>query len=34
MLQVEGTQGGKKTISGGKWVETGKEMPWLNRCGS
>ena len=33
MLQVEATQGGKKLISGGKWMATGKEMPWLNRCG-
>jgi hypothetical protein len=34
MLQVEATQGGKKIISGGKCLATGKEMPWLNRCGS
>jgi hypothetical protein len=32
VLQVEATQDGKKIISGGKWVNTGKDMPWLNRC--
>jgi hypothetical protein len=33
MLQVEATQDGKTIISGGKWVNSGKDMPWLNRCG-
>ena len=32
MLQRESTHG-KKTIADGKWVATGKDMPWLNRCG-
>lgn len=34
MLQVEATQDGKKIISGGKWVDSGKDMPWLNKCAS
>jgi hypothetical protein len=33
MLQWDATQDGKKIITGGKWVTTGKDMPWLNRCG-
>ena len=24
---------GKKIITSGKWVASGKDMPWLNRCG-
>jgi heat shock protein HslJ len=34
MLQWEATQAGKKIIAAGKWVATGKDMPWLNRCGN
>jgi len=34
VLQVEATQDGKKIISGGKWTNTGKDMPWLNKCAS
>jgi hypothetical protein len=34
MLQVEATLDGKTTIRGGKWVDTGKDMLWLNRCGN
>jgi hypothetical protein len=33
MLQWNATQGGKKLIADGKWVDSGKDMPWLNRCG-
>jgi Serpin (serine protease inhibitor) len=33
MLQWEATFDGKKLIASGKWVATGKVMPWLNRCG-
>jgi hypothetical protein len=33
MLQWDAMQDGKKIITGGKWVTTGKDMPWLNRCG-
>lgn len=33
MLQVEATREGKTIIRGGKWVDSGKDMPWLNRCG-
>ena len=32
MLQMESTYDGKKTISEGKWLSTGKELTWLNRC--
>ena len=33
MLQWEATQHGKKIVAEGKWVATGKDMAWLNRCG-
>jgi hypothetical protein len=33
MLQWEASQDGKKIITGGRWVASGKDMPWLNRCG-
>jgi hypothetical protein len=33
MLQWDATQDGKKIIAAGKWVNSGKAMPWLNRCG-
>jgi len=32
MLQWSATQSGKPIISGGRWVATGKDMPWLNKC--
>jgi Bacterial Ig domain len=32
MLQWAATQAGKQIISGGRWVATGKDMPWLNKC--
>jgi hypothetical protein len=34
MLQWSATSNGKDVISSGKLVSTGKDMPWLNRCGS
>jgi hypothetical protein len=33
MLQWQATQHGKRTVAEGKWVATGKDMAWLNRCG-
>jgi hypothetical protein len=33
MQQWNATQDGKKLIAAGKWLATGKDMPWLNRCG-
>jgi len=24
---------GEQTISRGKWVKTGTDVPWINRCG-
>jgi hypothetical protein len=33
MLQWDTMRDGKKIIAGGKLVTTGKDMPWLNRCG-
>jgi hypothetical protein len=32
MRVLEGTVAGKKEISGGKFVNTGWESPWLNKC--
>ncbi len=32
-LAVEVTIAGKKVISGGRFVRTGKELPWTNKCG-
>jgi hypothetical protein len=32
MMQWAATQLGKQTISGGRLVNTGKDVPWLNKC--
>jgi hypothetical protein len=32
MMQWAATQSGKQTISGGRMVSTGKDVPWLNKC--
>jgi Caspase domain len=32
MRVMEGTVAGKKEISGGRFANSGKEMPWLNKC--
>lgn len=32
-LGVEVTLAGRKAISGGRIVSTGREAPWLNKCG-
>ena len=32
MMQWAATQSGKPTISGGRMVSTGKDVPWLNKC--
>jgi hypothetical protein len=32
VLQWSANQFGKQIISGGRWVATGKDMPWLNKC--
>jgi hypothetical protein len=34
MLQWSAVTFGKPTISGGRWLATGKDMPWLNKCGA
>jgi len=33
VLIVESSAGGKKLISGGKWVASGKDWPWISKCG-
>ena len=31
---IEASWGGKQQISGGKWAGDGREVPWLNKCGT
>jgi hypothetical protein len=33
MRVLEGTVAGKKEVAGGKLISTGRDMPWLNKCG-
>jgi len=33
MVQWDTIHAGQKLITAGKWVKTGADMPWINRCG-